>query len=98
MFSEQSISAVPIIDEDGVVVNLYETVDVIVGHPPLRFRCVGLTFEQTDTCSARRLPELGFKDLGSSQSAIARFSRSSYMHSVGFFRDSPATHQEASRA
>ena len=30
MFSERSISAVPIIDEEGVVVNLYETVDVIV--------------------------------------------------------------------
>ncbi|KAF8640879.1 hypothetical protein AX17_000527 [Amanita inopinata Kibby_2008] len=29
MFSERSISAVPIIDEEGVVVNLYETVDVI---------------------------------------------------------------------
>jgi predicted transcriptional regulator len=29
MFSERSISAVPIIDEDGVVVNLYETVDVM---------------------------------------------------------------------
>ncbi|KAF5314191.1 hypothetical protein D9611_006845 [Ephemerocybe angulata] len=29
MFSERSISAVPILDEDGVVVNLYETVDVI---------------------------------------------------------------------
>lgn len=30
MFSELGISAVPIIDENGVVVNLYETVDVIV--------------------------------------------------------------------
>jgi len=30
MFSERCISAVPIVDEDGVVVNLYETVDVIV--------------------------------------------------------------------
>ncbi|KAF9056223.1 hypothetical protein BJ165DRAFT_1431847 [Panaeolus papilionaceus] len=29
MFSERSISAVPIIDEEGIVVNLYETVDVI---------------------------------------------------------------------
>ncbi|KAI0043215.1 CBS-domain-containing protein [Auriscalpium vulgare] len=29
MFSERGISAVPIIDETGVVVNLYETVDVI---------------------------------------------------------------------
>lgn len=32
MFSERAISAVPIIDQDGVVVNLYETVDVIVRH------------------------------------------------------------------
>ena len=32
MFSEGGISAVPIIDEDGIVVNLYETVDVIVSH------------------------------------------------------------------
>ena len=30
MFSERGISAVPIVDENGVVVNLYETVDVIV--------------------------------------------------------------------
>jgi predicted transcriptional regulator len=30
LFSEQGISAVPIIDNDGIVVNLYETVDVIV--------------------------------------------------------------------
>ena len=30
MFSKRRISAVPIVDEDGVVVNLYETVDVIV--------------------------------------------------------------------
>lgn len=30
MFSARGISAVPIVDEDGIVVNLYETVDVIV--------------------------------------------------------------------
>lgn len=30
MFSERSISAVPIVDEEGIVINLYETVDVIV--------------------------------------------------------------------
>jgi len=29
-FSGRGISAVPVIDEDGIVVNLYETVDVIV--------------------------------------------------------------------
>ncbi len=31
MFSNLGISAVPIVDQDGIVVNLYETVDVIVG-------------------------------------------------------------------
>jgi len=36
MFSERSISAVPIVDKDGVVVNLYETVDVIVCQPPVQ--------------------------------------------------------------
>jgi len=34
MFSERSISAVPIVDDDGVVLNLYETVDVIVRPNP----------------------------------------------------------------
>jgi len=33
-FSGRGISAVPIIDEDGIVVNLYETVDVIVRYIP----------------------------------------------------------------
>lgn len=37
MFSERSISAVPIIDEDGIVVNMYETVDVIVCHILCRY-------------------------------------------------------------
>lgn len=31
-FSEQGISAVPIVDDNGKVLNLYETVDVIVSH------------------------------------------------------------------
>jgi len=30
LFSEQGISSVPIIDDEGIVINLYETVDVIV--------------------------------------------------------------------
>lgn len=34
-FSGRGISAVPIIDEGGIVVNLYETVDVIVRDIPL---------------------------------------------------------------
>lgn len=32
MFSELGISAVPIVDSQGKVINLYETVDVIVSH------------------------------------------------------------------
>jgi hypothetical protein len=36
-FSGRGISAVPIIDEDGIVVNLYETVDVIVRLIPLPY-------------------------------------------------------------
>lgn len=35
MFSARGISAVPIVDEDGIVVNLYETVDVIVSDTKL---------------------------------------------------------------
>jgi len=35
IFSERGISAVPIVDEDGVVLNLYETVDIVV-RPALR--------------------------------------------------------------
>ena len=37
MFSERGISAVPILDEDGIVVNLYETVDVIVSVIPSHY-------------------------------------------------------------
>lgn len=30
VFSERGISAIPIVDEDGMVINLYETVDIVV--------------------------------------------------------------------
>ena len=30
MFVEQNISAVPIVDDNGVVLNVYETIDVMV--------------------------------------------------------------------
>jgi 5'-AMP-activated protein kinase, regulatory gamma subunit len=47
IFSERSISAVPIVDDEGLVVNLYETVDVIVS-----VKClygVGMTMTSNDT-------------------------------------------------
>lgn len=37
LFSELGISAVPIIDDEGIVINLYETVDVIVSHQTCRY-------------------------------------------------------------
>lgn len=49
MFSERSISAVPIVDDDGVVLNLYETVDVIVRPDP---KCLFLSLTGSlDPCS-----------------------------------------------
>ena len=39
IFSERGISAVPIVDEDGMVINLYETVDIVVRpSSPLHYR------------------------------------------------------------
>ena len=54
MFSERGISAVPIIDENGIVVNLYETVDVIVSSSPLlAFYLVLLTRSMHDLADTR---------------------------------------------
>jgi signal-transduction protein with cAMP-binding, CBS, and nucleotidyltransferase domain len=53
MFSERGISAVPIIDDEGIVVNLYETVDVIVRLlSPKQYR---LMYICADLSSVRRL-------------------------------------------
>lgn len=55
MFSERGISAVPIVDDNGVVVNLYETVDVIVSaiRVLMQLKSNG---SLADTCQARSLP------------------------------------------
>ena len=54
VFSKLSISAVPIIDEDGVVVNLYETVDVLV-----TYNLANLPSTLTDVEPAQTLVRLG---------------------------------------
>jgi len=46
MFSERAISAVPIIDEDGIVVNMYETVDVITLVRLGAYQSLGLTISE----------------------------------------------------
>lgn len=54
MFSERGISAVPIIDDNGVVVNMYETVDVIVRGTYFSSPFCSLNrYCSSDTCSAR---------------------------------------------
>ena len=59
LFSELGISAVPIIDDNGVVVNMYETVDVIVsGYSSSIFVTSHLISSGSiaDTCSTRCIP------------------------------------------
>ena len=78
MFSEGGISAVPIVDEKGFVVNLSETVDVIVSHDG-RFDCVricSLVLDSgscflIDSCSTWRLPVVGPDNLRSSEPTVA---------------------------
>lgn len=56
MFSERGISAVPIIDESGVVVNLYETVDVIVSHLLVFLMSGGNNNRMVDACTIGGIP------------------------------------------
>lgn len=63
MFSEQGISSVPIVDAEGKVVNLYETVDVIVS-----VICLVLA-DIADACSSRRVPITRLHDCTGTQAA-----------------------------
>lgn len=56
MFSEKSISAVPIVDADGVVVNLYETVDVITLVRLGAFQGLSLTVREALNQRAKDFP------------------------------------------
>jgi len=52
MFLERGISAVPVIDENGFVANLYETVDVITLVRPGAYQSLDLTIaEALNQCS-----------------------------------------------
>lgn len=69
MFSELGISAVPIVDDEGRVINLYETVDVIVSWGDR----LHLT---TDSCPARRVPIPRLYHRPGTQAARPRLPRS----------------------
>jgi len=97
MFSERSISAVPIIDEDGVVVNLYETVDVIVCPSS---SLIGNFFksQNVDTRPLGGLPIPRLDNIGSTQPALTRFPRCGRLYRLRLTRDASAAHQEATCA
>lgn len=96
MFSEQGISAVPIVDEQGKVINLYETVDVIVSVPVTRLyrfvSCCALRNEcesaltHPDTSAERRLSIARSQHDASAQTAFTRFPRCSYLFTTRLAR------------
>ena len=71
MFSERGISAVPIIDENGVVVNLYETVDVIVSTFPGGVPYVFESNALVDSSPSRSVPISRLDDCRGSQPTLA---------------------------
>jgi hypothetical protein len=98
MFSERSISAVPIIDEDGIVVNMYETVDVIVCHLPYQI-CYTLIVPSPAVLSdAGALGSLSVSRayyFRSIEAAITRFPGSCDMYRIGLPGHATSTYQEA---
>jgi CBS domain-containing protein len=71
MFSERGISAVPILDADGVVQNLYETVDVIVRGLPAAASPLRMTDRVTDAGATRCLPLARPDHRGGARPALA---------------------------
>ena len=95
MFSQRGISAVPIIDEEGVVVNLYETVDVIVS-----FLCISLPMQKftlpSDPCTAGGIPIIRSHNLRGAQSTLRRLPRRGYLHGVRLRWHTASAHPETS--
>jgi hypothetical protein len=91
MFSERSISAVPIIDEDGIVVDMYETVDVMVRYLP----AVGISaYSNADTCTPGSISESGPHRFRGPQDALARLSWCRHLYGVRLPANSTGTYQE----
>jgi CBS domain-containing protein len=87
MFSELGISAVPIVDAHGKVVNLYETVDVIVSEIIVANRessdtDVDLMFADTGTNGS--IPRPRSNNRTSPGETFSRFRRGSYMYAGRF--------------
>ena len=99
MFSERAISAVPIIDEEGVVVNLYETVDVIVSRLwSCRIRSCAVCVCATDTGPSGSVSVARSHNIGGTQATLARFPRCCDLRRFRFTRYTPPTDREAACA
>lgn len=94
MFSERAISAVPIIDDDGVVVNLYETVDVIVCHR----NTVEVTSDAyfKDTCSSWSISSTRLDDIRGTHPTVSRLSRCRHLYSWRLAWHATPAYQKAS--
>ena len=108
MFSERGISAVPIIDENGVVVNLYETVDIIVSPSSLLTSLLRFfgpfthvsrhASSRTDSRPPRSLSVTGSDHGRSPQPAIHGIPRCHNLHRGRLVGNADAADQEAAGA
>ena len=99
-FSGRGISAVPIIDDDGIVVNLYETVDVIVrfillshlrpqNHEPGSH---APSFADIGTVGSLSVP--GLDNRSGAQRALSGLSGRRHLHRIRLPRNAPPIDQQ----
>jgi CBS domain-containing protein len=82
IFSERGISAVPIVDEDGIVLNMYETVDIVVSSLPFFYPTFRLTqiLYPLGSRSPKRLSSTRLDNRRRLQSAFTRLYWSDDLH------------------
>ncbi|KAG8219859.1 hypothetical protein J3R82DRAFT_838 [Butyriboletus roseoflavus] len=80
MFSERAISAVPIIDDDGVVVNLYETVDVITLVRLGAYQALDLTISEALTQRSPDFPGVVICTAGDSLGTLLQLIKKRRVH------------------
>jgi CBS domain-containing protein len=80
MFSERAISAVPIIDDDGVVVNLYETVDVITLVRLGAYQALDLTISEALTQRSTDFPGVVICTAGDSLGTLLQLIKKRRVH------------------
>ncbi|KAH0838349.1 hypothetical protein J3R83DRAFT_6628 [Lanmaoa asiatica] len=80
MFSERAISAVPIIDDDGVVVDLYETVDVITLVRLGAYQALDLTISEALTQRSPDFPGVVICTAGDSLGTLLQLIKKRRVH------------------